>query len=215
VYVLAATLLLTAGFVAADFVYRTTGVVAPPYPRWKMDEDRSYAELAAFAAFVVAAALLVRLGVTTRRSSVLAVWGGVVLLVALDDLLQLHETGGANLARRLGLRERLGLDPQGWGELAVWGLMGVVCLVALGLGHRSSGPTARRISVYLLGGVGLLAVCAVGIDMLAIVAEPAVDGVEGYAIAMAESAGESVAAGYFLAVAVRFTATSRRPSGTS
>ncbi|MFC7879658.1 hypothetical protein [Isoptericola sp. NPDC057391] len=210
----ACTLLATLALVTGDLLYRLDdGVVTAPGSRWKIDEDRSFAELAAGTAMLGAAALLAHRAVTLPRSAVLGVWAAVLVLVTADDLLQIHETAGGAVASGLGLGERFGLDAQGWGELAVWGVLGLASLGALVVAYLHSGSAARRVSWALVGCVGVLGVGAVGVDMLAIVVDPHVSGTAGWVIAMLESAGELVAAGLFLTVAVRFhAATARRHS---
>ncbi|MCK9795167.1 hypothetical protein M1843_15560 [Isoptericola sp. 4D.3] len=212
----ACTLLVTLALVTGDLLYRLDdGVATDPSSPWKIDEDRSVAELVASAALLVAAALLARRARTLPQSPVLAAWAAVLLLVVADDLLRIHETVGGAVASRAGLTEAFGLDPQGWGELAVWGVLGAVSLAVLVATFLRSGPTARRVSWWLLGCVGVLGLAAVGVDMLAIVVEPFVAGDVSWVVAMLESAGELVAAGLFLTVAWCFhraTATVPAPS---
>ncbi|MEN5075386.1 hypothetical protein ABE437_16335 [Isoptericola cucumis] len=213
---IACTVLVATAFVAGDLLYRLgDGVAADPASPWKIDEDRSFAELAACAAMLAAAALLAHRTRSVPRSSVLGAWAGVLLLVVADDLLQIHETAGGALASALDLGPAGGLDPQGWGELAVWGALGVVSLAALVVTYLRSGVPARKVSWWLLGCVGVLGVGAVGVDMAAIVVEPHVAGNVSWVVAMLESSGELVAAGLFLTVAWCFhRATAPEPDAT-
>ncbi len=133
----------------------------------------------------------------------------VLLLVTADDMLQIHERGGGTLVRALGVEPALGLDAQGWGELAVWAVLGAVSLAALVLTFLRSGHRARRVSWYLLACVGVLGVAAVGVDMMAIIVEPSVGGTTSWLIAMLESAGELAAAGLFLTVVWTFHRATR------
>ncbi|MFC8922637.1 hypothetical protein [Cellulosimicrobium sp. NPDC057127] len=197
------SLLVTLAFVGLDLAYRLGGGVADdPTSRAKIDEDGSFAEITAWVVMIVAAAVLANRAVALPRAPVLWAWAGMLVVVTADDSLMIHETAGGALARSLGWSGALGLDAQGWGELAVWGVIGVVVGTALLVTFLRSGPLARRASGYLLGCVAVLGVGAVGVDMVAIVVEPYVGGTLSWVIAAAESAGELLAAGLFLTVAV-------------
>jgi hypothetical protein len=206
---------VTVGFVLGDLLYRLDGgVTNVPTSRWKIDEDGSFAEITAWVAMLAAAALLVASARRTPRSAILWTWAGLLLVVTADDALQIHEKGGAAAVDALGLGPALGLDAQGYGELAVWGVLGLAGLAALVVTWRHSGPPARRVSLYLVGVVAVLGVSAVGVDMMAIVVEPAIDGTLSWVIAMAESSGELFAAGLFATVAWCFwrgRASNRQP----
>lgn len=204
---------VTLAFVGGDLVHRISGgVVSAPASRWKIDEDGSFAEVTAWVAMLGAAVLLVLSARRTTRPAILWAWAGLLLLVTADDALQIHETGGAAVVRALGLRPAHGLDAQGWGELVVWGLLGVVSLTALVAAWVCSGTAARRVSLHLLGVVAVLGASAVGVDMVAIVVEPAVDGAQSWVIAMLESSGELFAAGLFATVTWCFWSTRRDPA---
>lgn len=197
------SLAVAAAFVGLDLAYRLGGGPADdPTSRLKMDEDGSYAEIVAWVAMVLAAALLAQRALALPRAPVLAVWAAMLLVVTADDALMIHETAGGAVARGLGWTGALGLDAQGWGELTVWAGIGAVVGTALLLTFLRSGRLARRTSGYLLACVGVLGVGAVGVDMIAIVAEPYVDGTLSWLIAAAESGVELLAAGLFLTVAV-------------
>jgi hypothetical protein len=208
----ALSLVVTIGFVVGDLVHRVTGgLTDDPASRWKIDEDGSFAEITAWVAMTGAAALLVASARRIPRTPILWTWAGLLLLVTADDALRIHETGGRAVVDALGLGPTLGLDAQGWGELVVWGALGLVVLAALVATWWRSGPEARRVSVHLLGVVAVLGVSAVGVDMVAIVVEPAVDGVQSWLVAMTESAGELFAAGLFASVAWTFWTTGPSP----
>jgi hypothetical protein len=197
------SLVVTVAFVGLDLAYRLGGGVAgDPTSRAKIDEDGSFAEITAWVVMLLAAAILANRAVALPRAPVLWAWAGMLLVVTADDSLMIHETGGGALARSLGWSGAFGLDAQGWGELAVWGVLGVVVGALLLVTFLRSGPLARRASRYLLGCVVVLGAGAVGVDMIAIVVEPYVGGTLSWVIAAAESAGELLAAGLFLTVAV-------------
>lgn len=205
------SLVVTLAFVGLDLAYRLGGgIVDDPTSRAKIDEDGSFAEITAWVVMLLAAAILVNRAVTVRRAPVLWAGAGMLLVVTADDSLMIHETAGRALARSLGWSGALGLDAQGWGELTVWAVLGVVVGTALLVTFLRSGPLARRASRYLLGCVAVLGVGAVGIDMVAIVVEPYVGGTLSWVVAAAESAGELLAAGLFLTVAVCLLVATRR-----
>jgi hypothetical protein len=206
------TAAVTAFLVAADLLHRLTGGLASaPTSRWKIDEDGSWAEITAGGAMLVAAVLLARRARADERSAVLWVWAAVLVVVTADDLLRLHETGGAAVVDAARLGPALGLDAQGWGELAVWGALGAVSFAALTVTFLRSGAPARRVSLWLLACTVVLGVSAVGVDMLAIVVEPSLSGAVSWVVAMLESAGELAAAGLFATTAWYF----RRPTAST
>lgn len=140
-------------------------------PAWNGYFDNSYAELFGYAQLVCA---VVALGFVWRdqRAGVYAAWVLVLLAVLADDLLLLHERGGEELVSAWDLPAVAGLRSQDLGELAVWGLLTVVCLPALLIAHLRAGQRDRRNSWILLGLTAVLAVPAVLVDMLAVVLAP-------------------------------------------
>ncbi len=205
------SLVVTLAFVGLDLAYRLGGgVVDDPTSRAKIDEDGSFAEITAWVVMLLAAVILANRAMAVPRAPVLWAWAGMLVVVTADDSLMVHETAGGALARSLGWSGALGLDAQGWGELTVWGVIGVVVGTALLVTFLRSGPLARRTSRYLLGCVVVLGAGAVGVDMVAIVVEPYVGGTVSWVVAAAESAGELLAAGLFLTVATCLLVATRR-----
>lgn len=85
----------------------------------------------------------------------------------LDNVLELHETGGTWLAARLQGSERLfEAAPQAFGEVGIFGLLGVAIAAALFLGFRRTARghwPAAAVAVALLAA---LAAIGVGLDLL-------------------------------------------------
>ena len=95
-----------------------------------------------------------------REPMVLAL-GAVFGLILADDSLRLHEQLGSVLSN--GWDGWLGIRAQDYGEMAVWALMGLPVLAALGLGFLRSSRAYRALGLLqlvLLGGLVFVAVVA-------------------------------------------------------
>lgn len=210
--VLLGALGLSLGLLMADAVLRDT-LESFPTTRWNVDQDRSYLEILGFVLTGAAALTLGRAARVQPAASVLGAWGAVLVVVVLDDALELHERYGAKLAYHLPLPQSFGLREQDFGELAVWGALGVGALALLAHTHRRSGAAARRAAWALAALMALLLVPAVVLDMAHIVAEGA--GLsEGSLLWLtyAEALGEVWAMAGFLALARHLLRRAKRPA---
>ncbi|RZU34458.1 hypothetical protein [Blastococcus saxobsidens] len=156
---------LLAALVAVDLALVVTSVVrlvtAGPDDGdpWLLETDRGVAE---FAGYAQQAALVVLLLALCRLTGHL-VWVAyaLVFLGALaDDYLRLHESKGAWLAEQLSqdlwfpADGFLGLRANDLGEMIVWGLLGVVPILAAILLHRRSDGWNRRASLGMAALLG-------------------------------------------------------------
>lgn len=151
--------------------------------------DRGYAELYQYLKLFWITVALVGVAFEKRR----AIYGvGAVTFsyLLLDDSLEIHETAGGLLADGLGFEAILGLRAQDYGELAVSGAAGLAFLSAGFLAYRSAGATGRRFALFLLGGLLLLAVFGVGVDLLGVLAHRIP--LAGSALALLEDGGELI-----------------------
>lgn len=173
---------------------------------WNGEADGSVIEIVGHVQLVGAAALLLVLAVR-RRATLFAAWSAVLVVMAADDLLRIHERGGAWFRDRLELPAVAGLRAQDLGELAVWALLAGVLVPWLVASHRRSPQVHRAVSTRLATLVGLLAVVAVGVDMLGIALSPHVPPVVSTTVTLVETAGElfgmTLVLAFVLATAVR------------
>lgn len=173
---------------------------------WNGEADGSVVEIFGHTQLAGAALLLLVLGVR-RRAPLFAVWSAVLVVMTADDLLKIHERGGAWVRDRLDLPAVAGLRAQDLGELAVWALLGGVLLPWLVAAHRRSPRVQRAVSARLATLVVLLAVFAVGVDMLGIVLGPLVPPVVSTTVTLVETAGElfgmTLVLAFVLATSVR------------
>jgi hypothetical protein len=176
-------------------------------PVWDGAGDGSLVELVGHVQLGLAAAAL--LVASARRTGVLTAWAVVLLAVAADDLLMLHERGGTWVVHRFGLRDAVGLRAQDVGELSVWALLAGVLGPLLLLAHLRSCGADRAVSSGLVALVAALAAFAVVLDMVGIVVAPHVLSVVAEAVAFAETAGELLVTTAVLVLA-HATAVSRR-----
>jgi hypothetical protein len=141
--VLAVLLVADLLLIAASLEAQRRGWSDGRYRQWLLRVENGWPEQFAYAKQATSAALLFLLWRRTR-SGVFAAWAAVFACVLVDDRLQVHERVGRILARQLPLpQEVAGLREQDLGELAVWGLAGVVPLVVVAVLHRRSSEHVR------------------------------------------------------------------------
>ncbi|MEJ5915351.1 hypothetical protein [Pseudokineococcus sp. 1T1Z-3] len=198
--------LLDLGVLAGDALHRYATLQGrfPAFAGWRWDSqlDWSWAEVLGYVQ--LAAASLVLLVVALRaRSLLLGAWSSLLGVVVLDDAAQLHERGGFALARAVGVSEVGGLRGGDVGELVVWAAYGSVLGLLVVLAHRRCADAGlRRASWWLAGGTGLLLLAGAGLDVAHELLAPVLPGRAGYALALAESAGELLAMSLLLVLAL-------------
>lgn len=169
---------------------------------WNGDQDGSHLEVWGHIKLFATSAILIALAFS-YRSLLLAAWGAVLLLIKVDDLFQIHEQVGEVFVVKLGLEGGFGLRPQDFGELLAWAILGTVALLVLLIGHIRTGPWERRQSLFFAGILALLAVFAVGVDMLHIIVHDRLSYLALHAVTLAETAGEIIPMSLFLALAIK------------
>jgi hypothetical protein len=175
---------------------------------WLLTTDRGIPERVGYAKLGVAG-LLLALVAFLRRRWVFGVWAAVLLLALVDDSMRVHETAGRWLAERWHLTEGvLGLSAQDVGELAVWGLLGVVPLLVAVVLHRRSDPRTRRAGTAVAAVVGLYAFCGIVMDQ---VHQLGASGPYAQLLTVVEDGGELIA----LSLAVALGVALLLRSGTS
>lgn len=100
-------------------------------------------------------------------SVVLVVFAVITVLMAVDDLWNLHLRFGAVIAHQLGLTGALGVDGAGWGAISVWLWALAAAIVAVGSAYRRSATGPRRLARGLILGTALLSLSSVGSTPLA------------------------------------------------
>jgi hypothetical protein len=115
---------------------------------WLLETDRGWSEFVGYAHQGTAAVLLLALAYVSRHA-LWAAFAAILLCALADDFLRLHENYGGWLADRLEVRlgfpeSVAGLRTSDLGEMAVWGVLAVVpVLAALLLYSRSDAPNRR------------------------------------------------------------------------
>ncbi|RBY78021.1 hypothetical protein DQ239_10000 [Blastococcus sp. TF02-09] len=212
---LAADLLLIAASVEAE----RRGWSDGRHRQWLLGAEGGWPEQFGYAKEAGCAALLLLLWRRTR-SGVFAAWAAVFACALVDDRLRVHEQVGGWVARQLALPDVGGLQGQDLGELVVWGLVGVLPLVAVVVLHRRSPQPVRAVSRGMAVVVAGYAFFGVVVDQLHALAG---SGPLGRALGVLEDGGElvllSVAVCYVgaLVAAVHRTPTppDRDPARTS
>lgn len=176
--------------------------VIQPTQRWtSLHDTRSIASHYAFLKMFFLAALVLLVGRRSRARAVLA--AGVFMgLLALDDMLELHEAMGGLIndhALSRVLSDRFAALGSHFGEhLVALVYAGAFAFILLAM-QRSPDRVVRRFGLALVGYLALLGLCGVGFDFAHVVADLVLDRavfVEKLAsslIALAEDGGELVA----------------------
>lgn len=171
-------LLGDAVLIAASVLHRLVDAGGPlgflTLGRWNGNRDGTFAglwgglQLLAAAAALVATALILRRGPGAARRSapVHLAWAVVLLMIALDDYLMIHERVGSVLVHSLDLPEVFGLRAQDLGELLVWGLLAAALGVLLLLAHLRAPAEARWNSWGFVVLMVFLVAFGVVLDML-------------------------------------------------
>lgn len=100
-----------------------------------------------------------------KREAVYVVGALLFLYFLLDDSFAIHETAGGFMVGMFELEPAFGLRGQDYGELGTSALVGGFFLVVGWWAYRHSGSLARRIGLFLLMGVCMLALFGVGMDV--------------------------------------------------
>ena len=186
---------------AADGLFIAVHVWAaearPSHRLLSIEADNGYPELFQYLKFFWLALLMALLAWRTRALGPLS-WSGLFLYLLLDDLLRLHEDGGAALAEAWQLPAFLGLRAKDLGELAVTAAAALILLPAIALAWSRGGPVLRSLSRRLAWLLALLVLVGVGLDLLASAWHPT--GWPRLLLGILEDGGEMVAASLMLAV---------------
>lgn len=184
------------------------GVFAPI--AWEGDFDGSHIEVWGHIQMLAAGVVLLVLSVV-HRASVFSAWALVSIVIVIDDLFQIHEKGGEYLAVAWELQPAFRLRDVDFGELIVWTAIGTMLLIPLVIGHLRANKWARRQSWTLLGILVLLAVFAVGVDMLIIIVYWEVPWVVIRLLALTETAGEIIPMALYLTFVIKLAVMPDQP----
>jgi hypothetical protein len=189
-----AVVLVAATLIAADSLFVVGDLLQRAAvlhdPRLLLTTERGYPEMLQYAKFAwVALALSVT---AFRWKSFLALaWAFLFVFLLLDDLFQLHEAIGQALAARVDLPAWGNLRPGHVGEALFLSTVGaMVGILALLAWRRGRGPE-RELATVLVGGVALLALFGVAVDL---VHSAASGRLARLVLAVVEEGGEMVAA---------------------
>jgi len=156
---------------------------------FSIQQDRGYGEAFQYMKAYWIAIMLAVLGWRTREA-IYGAWTLLYIYLLCDDAFQIHEQVGSAIARHLGYEPALGLRAQDFGELTVYGAVGLTFLVLIVTIYLRSSRDARNASIDLAVLSGAIAFFGVPVDMLDSVARGSrVVGVLG----LVEDGGEMVA----------------------
>lgn len=134
-------------------------------PMWDVTVDGGYPEFLQYLKFAWVAVLLIA-ATLIRRAPTLLLWIPLFAYLALDDVLEIHENVGGNLAIALGLEPAAGLRAQDLGELLIGVFVALFGLTLFAVGSILSRPAVRRIFIDVLLLIATMAFFAIGVDII-------------------------------------------------
>jgi hypothetical protein len=153
---------------------------------YSLSRDRGYAEFFQYTKELWIVFLFLLLGIKQRRR-LYFIFSFLFLYFMIDDSFEFHERFGGFLASFLRLQPALSLRAVDFGELLVSAMFGLLIVISIALFYILSDPTMRRVALYLIGMIVILAGFGVLLDMVEIiVTHPGISRV----LVLIEEAGE-------------------------
>ncbi|MBL4645341.1 MAG: hypothetical protein COA52_18800 [Hyphomicrobiales bacterium] len=141
-----------------------SGEKFPPF--WSLAADYSAPEFFGYAKLLITSVLLFSV-FKRSRIPIFASWAFIFFVLLLDDSLQLHEFGGEWVSGLMPDQQAwYGIQLHHFGELFIWAVLGLICLIVLVTGIvKSKGQASHYTRLFLLAVFGLI-LCGVVIDLL-------------------------------------------------
>jgi hypothetical protein len=151
-----------------------------------IERDKGYAESFQYLKelWIVLTLLWMALRPAGRLHAVIA---GVFCYLLIDDAFSIHEKYGRKLASYLGVGPMFRLRGQDFGEFAIFAVVGLVSLAAIGLAFRLGSARFRLEAAFLVAALGALAFFGVVMDMLHVMFK---DGMLNQPLGLVEDGGE-------------------------
>lgn len=149
-------------FITLHILHTTTPLL--PNNVFSIELDRGYGEYFQYVKELAVVVFLILVAIR-RWELVYLIFSMLFAVFLLDDALQLHERGGAYLARLFNFQARFGLRAIDFGELLVYALIAAHFVVLLGIHYAPSETATKAISNMLIFLVLLLAFFGVIFDM--------------------------------------------------
>ncbi|RJU01663.1 hypothetical protein D6T65_08965 [Arthrobacter frigidicola] len=218
--VLAADLLLVAASVLRNYVDAGGAFGFLHRELFDGNKDRTLAELFGNLQLLVASVLLLWIAAAPARkaerfrdAAVYGAWALVLLAMSADDFFRIHEEVGRAIDTRLELPALFGLRSQDLGELLVWAGVAAALGAPLLIAHLISRGRPRRDSYVFIGLAVLLALFAVGMDMLHFILGDLLPSLALSAMNQLEIAGELGAMTLMMVWAVHIFTRPANPAG--
>jgi len=152
-------------FVCLHVLYVNTDLL--PTNLYSLSRDRGYAEFLQYTQESWLAALFLLLGFK-QRQGLYFVFSFLFFYFLVDDSSEFHERFGEYLADFFAFQPALGLRAVDWGELLVSAMFGLLFLISIALLYIISDLSMRKISLYMIGMIFVMAVFGVLLDMVEI-----------------------------------------------
>jgi hypothetical protein len=164
ILLISADFLFIAFHIAYLITTNETNIVAQSKSIFNLGKDMGLAETYQYVKEYWIAILLAYLA-WTRREVMYLSWSLLTLYLLVDDLFQVHERVGRELANYFEMIQAFGLRAQDFGELAVVAVIGGILLSFVALAYWKSSPRIRIICHHFLLLLVFLAIFGVFFDL--------------------------------------------------
>lgn len=154
--------------VLIDVIFFALHIVAvrtnlPSWELFRIDVDDAYAEKYQYLKWAAISLLFLGLSYFYKFKGYM-VWALIFFYLLCDDIFQIHENLGNDLANRMFPHPPFGFRPHDVGEVCIAAIIGIVFLVMGGAAYRLGDNRFRRLSIHMLVLILLLAFFGVVMD---------------------------------------------------
>jgi hypothetical protein len=154
------------GFIFLHLIYSYSDFISNDI--FSLEKDRGYSEIFQYVKEYWSALLLGLLAIQSRSLLYLS-WSVLFFYLLLDDSVQIHENLGVLISSKFSFPAIFNLRAVDLGELAVFALVSLFFLIAIGINYRLGDRLSREVSKSLIILLFALAVFGVVLDMLHVV----------------------------------------------
>jgi hypothetical protein len=154
------------GFIFLHLIYSYSDFISNDI--FSLEKDRGYSEIFQYVKEYWSALLLGLLAIQARSLLYLS-WSVLFFYLLLDDSVQIHENLGVLISSKFSFPAIFNLRAVDLGELAVFALVSLFFLIAIGINYRLGDRLSREVSKSLIILLFALAVFGVVLDMLHVV----------------------------------------------
>jgi hypothetical protein len=133
--------------------------------RYRVSEDRGYGEFFEYSKMLWIILALLAARIQSGRA-IFGVWAALFGFLLLDDAFQVHEVLGTRVMQKFHYVSQMHVRAQDFGEITVYGILGMVFLVPVIVAYFRENPVDRRFSAPLFVLVAMLVGIAGVVDVI-------------------------------------------------